>query len=72
MRWRIEEYFKFKKQQFNFEKLLVRSISSIRNLNSLLTFVIGYLGILSNEKDVYTIHIIKTGKSIKQKVTKCS
>lgn len=67
-RWRIEEYFKFKKQQFNFEKLLVRSISSIRNLNSFITFVIGYLGILSNDKDVYTIHIIKTGKSIKQKV----
>lgn len=67
-RWRIEEYFKFKKQQFNFEKLLVRRLSSIRNLNSLLTFVIGYLGILSNDRDVYTIHIIKTGKSIKQKV----
>jgi hypothetical protein len=67
-RWRIEEYFKFKKQQFNFEKLLVRSISSIRNLNSFITFVIGYLGILSNDRDVYTIHIIKTGKSIKQKV----
>lgn len=36
-RWRIEEYFKFKKQQFNFEKLLVRSINSIKNLNGLFT-----------------------------------
>jgi len=35
MRWRIEEYFRFKNQQFNFEDLRVMSLNSIRNLNFL-------------------------------------
>jgi len=43
-------------------------MASIRSLNSLITFVIGYIGIVSNDRDAYTIYIIKTGKSIKQKV----
>jgi hypothetical protein len=33
MRWRIEEYYKFKKQGFGFEKFLVRSLTSIRSLD---------------------------------------
>ncbi|MCI9127411.1 MAG: transposase, partial [Eubacterium sp.] len=33
MRWRIEEYFKFKKQQFKLEDLRVMSLNSIRNLD---------------------------------------
>ncbi len=33
MRWRIEEYFRFKKQQFELEDLRVMSLQSIRNLN---------------------------------------
>jgi hypothetical protein len=49
MRWRIEEYYKFKKQGFGFEKFLVRSLMSIRNLDSLLTVAIGYIGILSEK-----------------------
>ena len=28
-RWRIEEYFKFKKQEYNFENFRVRSLNSI-------------------------------------------
>ena len=47
MRWRIEEYYKFKKQGFGFEKFLVRSLQSIRNLDLLLSIAIGYIGILS-------------------------
>lgn len=43
MRWRIEEYFKFKKQSFEFENLRVRSLKSIRNLDLLLTIAIGYI-----------------------------
>lgn len=31
--WKIEEYFRFKKQQFGFEKELVRTLNSIRTLN---------------------------------------
>jgi len=47
MRWRIEEFYKFKKQTFNFENFLVRSLTSIRNLDLLLNIAIGYMGLLS-------------------------
>ena len=43
MRWRIEEYFKFKKQSFDFENIRVQSLKSIRNLDLLLTIAIGYV-----------------------------
>ena len=33
-RWRIEEYFRFKKQHFGFENFRVRSLMSINNLNA--------------------------------------
>ena len=49
MRWRIEEYYRFKKQHFGFEKFLVRTLKSIRNLDLLLTVAIGYMGILSEK-----------------------
>ena len=42
MRWRIEEFYRFKKQQFGFEDLRVRSLNSIRKLDLLLTVAIGY------------------------------
>ena len=48
MRWRIEEYFKFKKQSFDYENLRVRSLRSIRNLDFLLTMAIGYISKLSD------------------------
>ena len=47
MRWRIEEYFKFKKQQFELEDLRVMSLQSIRNLNLLATLAAGYIGLTS-------------------------
>jgi hypothetical protein len=49
LRWRIEEYYKFKKQGFGFEKFLVRSLQSIRNLDLLLSIAIGYIGTLSEQ-----------------------
>jgi len=49
MRWRIEEYYRFKKQGFGFEKFLVRSLDSIRNLDLLLSMAIGYIGTLSEK-----------------------
>jgi hypothetical protein len=49
LRWRIEEFHGFKKQQFDFEDFRVRSLNSIRNLDLLLTIVIGYIGMM-NEK----------------------
>ncbi|MGI6129301.1 MAG: transposase [bacterium] len=48
-RWRIEEYFRFKKQQFGFENFRVRGLVSINNLNQLLTYAIGLLGLLADK-----------------------
>ena len=51
LRWRIEEFYAFKKQQFDFEDFRVRSLSAIRNLDILLTIAIGYIGIMSEHFD---------------------
>jgi len=51
MRWRIEEFYGFKKQQFDFEDFRVRSLNSIRNLDLLLTIAIGYIGMMSEKSD---------------------
>lgn len=47
-RWRIEEYFKLKKQQFEPEDLRVMSLQSIRNLNMLAILATGYIGLTSS------------------------
>lgn len=45
LRWRIEEYFRFKKQQFELEDLRVMSLQSIRNLNLFAMLAVGYIGL---------------------------
>ena len=66
LRWRIEDYFKFKKQQFNFEDIRVRKLDAIKNINLLLTIVIGYLGLLTEKEEdtVLVYKIYKASKSI--------
>jgi hypothetical protein len=66
MRWRIEEYYKFKKQGFGFEKFLVRSLTSIRNLDLLLTVAIGYMGALSEKvsESIEVLEIIEASKRL--------
>ena len=46
-RWRIEEYFRFKKQHFGFENFRVRSLTAINTLNAYLTYAIGFIAVLS-------------------------
>jgi len=66
MRWRIEEYYKFKKQGYGYEKFLVRSLKSIRNLDLLLSIAIGYIGILSEKigESVKVFEIIEASKRL--------
>lgn len=45
LRWRIEEYFRFKKQQFELEDLRVMSLQSIRNLNLFATLAAAYISL---------------------------
>ena len=51
MRWRIEEFYRFKKHQFGLENLRVRSLASIRNLDMMLTMAVGYIGYISEKCD---------------------
>ena len=69
-RWRIEEYFKFKKQEYRFENFRVRSLKSINNLNKMLTYTIGLIGLLSEKigKREFVNKIIKESKSLKDTV----
>jgi len=46
MRWRIEEFYAFKKQELNFEDFRVRSLNSIKTLDLLLTIAAGHIGLL--------------------------
>ena len=66
MRWRIEEYYGFKKQQFDFEDFRVRSLHSIRTLDLLLTIAIGYIGMMSTkvEERVMVMELITISKRI--------
>ena len=69
-RWRIEEYFKFKKQEYNFENFRVRTLKSINNLNKMLTYTIGLIALLSEKinKREFVNKIIKESKSLKENV----
>jgi len=66
MRWRIEEFYRFKKQQFGFEGFRVRSLKSIRTLDLLLTIAIGYIGFMSEKNDErrMVMEIISVSKRI--------
>lgn len=66
-RWKIEEYFRFKKQQFGFEKELVRTLNSIRTMNILLTIVIGFIAMFSdNQKQIQYLAIFEASESLRK------
>ena len=69
-RWRIEEYFKFKKQEYKFENFRVRTLKAINNLNTMLSYTIGLIAILSEKinKREFVNKIIKESKSLKDNV----
>lgn len=69
-RWRIEEYFKFKKQEYKFENFRVRTLKAINNLNKMLSYTIGLIGLLSEKigKREFVHRILKESKSLKDKV----
>lgn len=66
MRWRIEEYFKFKKQQFELEDLRVMSLQSIRNLNLFATLATGYIGLTSlvHEESIFLMELKECSRRI--------
>lgn len=69
-RWRIEEYFRAKKQEYEFENIRLRTLKGINNLNLFLTIHLGHINKLAEEinKKLLSIKIIEASKSIKNKV----
>lgn len=69
-RWRIEEYFRAKKQEYDFENMRVRTLKAMNNLNTILTIYLGYVGMLSEKIDrkLMTIKIIEASKSLRRKI----
>ena len=68
-RWRIEEGFRFKKQGYGFEKMLVRKIHNMNVINSLLMMHIGHLTLLTESinKKLLVIKIVEISRSLKSK-----
>ena len=69
-RWRIEEYFRSKKQDYQMEKFRVRTLKSINVLNIMLTIHMGHIGKLveNMDKKLLTIKIIERSQSLRNKV----
>jgi hypothetical protein len=66
-RWKIEEYFKFKKQAYQFENVRIRTLAALKTLNLFLTAAIGFLAKLGNTGLKKTLTIL--AQPIKNKAT---
>lgn len=68
-RWRIEEHFRGKKQEYDFENMRVRTLKSMNNLNMMLTIHLGHIAILADQMNtkLLTIKILYASKSLKNK-----
>ena len=69
-RWRIEEHFRGKKQEYDFENMRVRTLKSMNTLNMMLTIYLGYMAMLSDkiDKKLLVIKIIEASKSLREKI----
>ena len=68
-RWRIEEHFRGKKQEYDFENMRLRTLESMNNLNMMLTIHLGHIAILADNIDrkLLTIKIIYASKALTEK-----
>lgn len=69
-RWKIEEYFRCKKQMFQFENFRVRKLSAINTLNFYITLCMAFLAHISMkpETNALKVLIIQKADPIKEKV----
>ena len=69
-RWRIEEYFRCKKQVFKFENFRVRKLVAINALNFYITMCMAFLASISmkSETNALKVAILQTADPIRQKV----
>ena len=72
-RWRIEEYFRCKKQMFHFENFRVRKLEAVNALNFYITLFMAFLAHLSMkpETNAVKVSIIQKADPVKEKVHFC-
>lgn len=72
-RWKIEEYFRCKKQMFQFENFRVRKLKAINALNFYITLCMAFLAKISmkSETNALKVSIIHTANPVKKKVFFC-
>lgn len=69
-RWRIEEYFRCKKQQYKFEDFRVRKLSAMNSLNFCLTLCMAFLTFINDKPEHSRLKyaIFKAAESLRVKV----
>lgn len=69
-RWRIEEHFREKKHEYDFENMRVRTLKAMNSLNMMLTMHLGYVAMLADkiDKKLLVIKIIEASKSLRSTV----
>lgn len=72
-RWRIEEYFRSKKQIFQFENFRVRKLKAINALNFYITMCMAFLAYLSMKAETNALKaaILQAADPIREKVNFC-
>ena len=72
-RWRIEEYFRCKKQMFQFENFRVRKLIAINAFNFYITLCMAFLAHISmkSESNALKISILQKADPVKEKVHFC-
>lgn len=72
-RWRIEEYFRCKKQMFQFENFRVRKLTAINALNFYITLCMAFLTHISMkpETNALKVSILQKADPVKEKVHFC-
>ena len=55
LRWRVEENFRFKKLQYEMEGFRVRKLKAIRALHRLVTILVGFTALLSEQREDFTL-----------------
>ena len=69
-RWKIEEYFRAKKQIFDFENFRVRKLKAINALNFYITIAMAFLAHMTRKKAANTLlkSVLEAARPIKDKV----
>jgi len=55
LRWRVEENFRFKKIDFEIEGFRVRKLKAIRALHRIVTILVGFIALLSEQREVLAL-----------------